>query len=162
MEMVSVVGVVVGGQCCIEPVAQAIAGRVEQLAFRCFQTPITFDGYHFAAPGFETRNIKGIGSGMFASAGSVYLVVTPVQKMGAPWPAYYNGCRVFKFTDIDFALLQKTGAQPTLIGSVNGTSGSFNGACSYHASASNSGMLYSELNTSATDRFQIFMSHTNF
>lgn len=101
-------------------------------------------------------------SGLFAAAGSVYLVVTPVQKIGAPWPAYYNGCYVFKFADIDAALLQKTGAQPTLIGAVNGTSGSFNGACGYHASASNSGMLYSELVTSATDRFQMFMSHINF
>ena len=101
-------------------------------------------------------------SGLFAAAGGMYLVVTPVQNVGAPWPAYYNGCRVFKFADIDSALLQKTGAQPTLIAAVNGTAGSFNGACAYHASASNSGMLYSELKTTVTDRFQIFMSHTNF
>jgi len=101
-------------------------------------------------------------SGMFASAGSVYLVVTPVQIGGAPFPDYYSGCRVFRFSNIDSALLQKTGAQPTLIGSVDGTSGSFNGACNYHASASKSGMLYSELKPSVTDKFQIFMSHANF
>lgn len=101
-------------------------------------------------------------SGLFAAAGSMYLVVTPIQKIGAPWPAYYNGCYVFKFADLDTALLQKTGNQPALIGSVGGTAGSFNGACAYHASANNSGMLYSELKTSVTDRFQIFMSHTNF
>ena len=101
-------------------------------------------------------------SGLFASAGNLYVVATPVQTSGAPWSAYYSGCHLFRFTDIDSALLQKTGVHPTLIASVNGTSGSFNGACSYHASASNSGMLYSELNTSVTDRFQIFMSHTNF
>jgi hypothetical protein len=101
-------------------------------------------------------------SGLFASAGSVYLVVTPVQTSGAPWPAYYSGCRVFRFADIDTGQLQETASQPTLIGSVGGTAGSFNGACSYHASASNSGMLYSELRTSVAERFQIFMSHTNF
>lgn len=103
-------------------------------------------------------------SSLFAAAGSMYLVVTPVQKVGAPWPAYYNGCYVFKFADIDAnpALLQKTGNQLVLIGSVGGTAGSFNGACGYHASASYSGMLYSELKTTVTDRFQIFMSHINF
>ena len=101
-------------------------------------------------------------SSMFTAAGSVYLVVTPVKTGGAPWADYYSGCRIFKFADIDTALLQKTGAQPTLIGSVDGTSGSFNGACSYHASTSQSGLLYSELRTSVTDKFQIFMSHTNF
>jgi hypothetical protein len=92
----------------------------------------------------------------------VYLVVTPVQTSGAPWPAYYSGCRVFRFADIDTGQLQETASQPTLIGSVGGTAGSFNGACSYHASASNSGMLYSELRSSVAERFQIFMSHTNF
>ena len=100
--------------------------------------------------------------GMFASAGSVYLVVTPVQNSGAPWPDYYSGCRVFKFADIDSGLLQKNGSQLTLMGSIEGTSGTFNGACSYHASAGNSGMLYSELKTSVSARFQIFMSNTNF
>lgn len=56
-------------------------------------------------------------SGLFASAGGVYLVVTPVQTSGAPWSNYYSGCRVFKFVDIDAALLQKTGSQLTLMGS---------------------------------------------
>lgn len=101
-------------------------------------------------------------SGLFASAGSVYLVVTPVQTSGAPWVDYYSGCRVFEFADIDTALLQKNGSQLILIGSIDGTTGSFNGACGYHASASQSGMLHSELKTSVTDRFQIFMTHTNF
>ncbi len=100
--------------------------------------------------------------GMFASAGSLYLVVTPVQTSGAPWPDYYNGCRIFKFSNIDSALLQKTGSQPTLIGSVDGSAGSFNGACGFHSSATNSGMLYSEANTSVIDKFQVFMSHTDF
>lgn len=98
-------------------------------------------------------------SGMFESGGSVYLVATPVQTSGAPWSDYYSGCRIFKFSDIDTATLQ--GSPPTLIGSVNGTPGSFNGACAYHASANMSGMLYSEFNTS-TFTFQIYKSHVNF
>ena len=104
--------------------------------------------------------------GLFASTGGVYLVVTGAQfvtpTIGVPYVAY-SGCRIFRFTDIDSALLQQTGAQPTLIGSINGSAESFNGACSYHASASQSGMFYSEINTSVTDVFfQIFMSRINF
>ena len=104
--------------------------------------------------------------GLFASTGGVYLVVTGAQfvtpSMGAAYVGL-SGCRIFRFTDIDSALLQQTGAQPTLIGSINGSAESFNGACSYHASASQSGMFYSEINTSVTDAFfQIFMSRINF
>lgn len=102
------------------------------------------------------------GSGLFESAGSMYLVATPVQTAGAPWPDYYNGCRVYRFSNIDSALLQTSGSQPALIGSVNGTAGSFNGACTYNTSANMSGMLYSEANTSVTDVFRIYMSHKNF
>ena len=101
-------------------------------------------------------------SGLFAAVGGVYLVATPVQSGGAPWSDYYSGCRIFKFADIDAGLLQKTGSQPTLISQVDGAAGSFNGACSYHTSATNSGMLYSQLDTSAADRFRIFMSKANF
>jgi hypothetical protein len=107
-----------------------------------------------AAFGFDTGFSA---SGMFESGGNVYLVATPVQS--APWPDYYSGCRIFRFANIDTATLQ--GSPPTLIGSVDGTAGSFNGACAYHASANMSGMLYSEFNTSTTT-FQIYMSHTNF
>jgi hypothetical protein len=111
-----------------------------------------------AAFGFDTGFSA---SGMFESAGSIYLVVTPVQTSGAPWADYYSGCRVFKFANIDSAQLQMSGSLPTLIGTVDGTSGSFNGACAYHASANMSGMLYSEFNMS-TLTYQMYMSHTNF
>ena len=111
-----------------------------------------------AALGFDT----GFSApGLFEAGGAVNLVVTPVQTSDAPWPDYYSGCRIFRFANLDTAQLQTTGAQPTLIDSVNGTTGSFNGACTYHTSASYSGMLYSELNTSVTDRFQIYKSHNN-
>lgn len=112
----------------------------------------------------------GFGSGfaapsMFASAGSVYLAVTGTNlvtpSVGDPYHKY-SGCRVFKFANLETAQLVPVGAQPTLVGSVNGSTGSFNGACAYHAAANMSGMLFSEINTSATDAFQMFMSHTNF
>ena len=96
---------------------------------------------------------------MFESGGNVYLVATPVQTSGAPWPDYYSGCRVFQFSNIDAATLQ--GSPPMLVGSVDGAAGSFNGACAYHASANMSGMLYSEFNTS-TLTFQIYKSHIDF
>jgi hypothetical protein len=100
--------------------------------------------------------------GMFASAGGVDLVVTPVQTGGAPFSDYYSGCRIFRFADIDAALLQKNGGQPVLVGAVDGAPGSFNGACNYHASANISGFLYSQLNASVPDKFQIYMSHMGF
>ena len=101
-------------------------------------------------------------SGMFESAGSIYLVATPVRTAGAPWPDYYSGCRVFRFANIDSALLQKSGPQPTLVGSVDGVPGTFNGACAFHVSAGGGGMLVSELNTSVIDKFRILMSHKTF
>jgi hypothetical protein len=64
--------------------------------------------------------------------------------------------------NLDAAQLQTTGGQPELIGTVNGTAGSFNGACAYHASASTSGVLYSELTASATDKFRMYKSHKTF
>jgi hypothetical protein len=112
-----------------------------------------------AALGYDTGFSA---TGMFESGGSVYLVSTPVRTAGAPWEDYYSGCRVFRFLNIDSALLQTSGTQPALIGSVDGAVGSFNGACAYHASSNMSGMLYSELTASAIDRFRMYMSHTNF
>jgi hypothetical protein len=103
--------------------------------------------------------------GLFASAGNMYLVVTGTNlvtpPVGIPY-VKYSGCRVFRFANLETATLEPVGAQPTLVSSINGTAGSFNGACAYHASANMSGMLFSEINTSVTDAFQMFMSHINF
>ena len=102
---------------------------------------------------------------MFASGKDVYLVVTGANlvtpPVGIPY-AKYSGCRVFKFADIETAKLESIGVQPTLVGSVDGTAGSFNGACAYHVSASKSGMLFGEINTAVVDTFQMFRSHINF
>lgn len=138
--------------------------------FKCASpcSTVSAAGWSYLGTALQDSNAAAFGfdsgfsaSGMFESAGSIYLVATPVQTAGAPWPDYYSGCRIFRFANIDTALLQMSGSQPALIGSVDGTAGSFNGACAYHASANMSGMLFSELNTS-TLVFQMYMSHANF
>jgi len=137
--------------------------------FKCTSACTTGGAWSYLGTALNNANAAALGydtgfsaSGMFESGGNVYLVATPVQTAGAPWSDYYSGCRIFRFANIDSAQLQMSGAQPALIGSVNGTQGSFNGACAYHASANMSGMLYSEINTSVTDMFQIYKSHINF
>jgi hypothetical protein len=132
--------------------------------FKCTSACTTGGGWSYLGTALNDADAASFGydtgfsaSGMFASGGNVYLVATPVQS--APWPDYYSGCRIFRFTNIDTATLQ--GSPPALIGSVNGTPGSFNGACAYHASANMSGMLYSEFNTPSLT-FGIYKSHINF
>ncbi|MBN2086448.1 MAG: exo-alpha-sialidase [Anaerolineales bacterium] len=99
---------------------------------------------------------------LFASAGNVYLLVTPVQTGGAPWSDYYSGCRVFQFSDLEAARLRMDGSRPKTIGAWDGSPGSFNGACAFHPAADSSGLLYSELVPSAVEKFQIFKSRTVF
>jgi hypothetical protein len=136
---------------------------------KCSGSCTTGSNWSYVGTVLNDTNATAIGydtgfsaSGLFESAGSIYLVATPVQTAGVPWSDYYSGCRVYRFSNIDSAQLEISGSQPGLIGSVNGTAGSFNGACAYNASANMSGMLYSEANTSGTDVFRIFMSHKNF
>jgi hypothetical protein len=103
--------------------------------------------------GFSATNLV-------ASGGQNYLIVTPVST--TPFDAHYNGCRVFKFTDIDTATLQRSAGIPTAIASVNGSAGSFNGACTYLPGASKAGILYSELVRTPSIQFKIFSSGINF
>jgi len=107
--------------------------------------------------------IKLFGGYLYDSANDTPAPTGTTQSSvgGAPWSDYYSGCRIFRFANIDSTQLQMSGPRPALIGSVDGTTGSFNGACTYDTLANMSGMLYSEFNTS-TLTFQIFKSHTNF
>jgi hypothetical protein len=137
--------------------------------FKCTSACTTGSAWSYLGTALQNSDAAAFGydtgfsaSGMFESGGNVYLVATPVQTSGAPWPDYYSGCRIFRFANIDSAQLQLSGGMPAPVGSVNGTQWSFNGACAYHASANLSGMLYSEVNTSVTDMFQIYKSHINF
>ncbi len=94
------------------------------------------------------------GSDLFVSGGINYLMVSPVTN--SPYTGSYNGCLVYRFSDIDTGVI--FGA-PDIIKTVTGTEGSFNGACAYHESAASSGFLYSELDdTGVTDPFRVFKS----
>jgi len=82
--------------------------------------------------------------GLFAASGNLHLVVTPVQTVGAPGQtitaaAVYSALPILKQQRFHLRFTTRCD------GSVDGIAGSFNGACSYHASAQHSGMLYSQL-----------------
>lgn len=92
------------------------------------------------------------------SGGKSYLIATPVENPGD----LYRGCRVFRFADLESGVLERTGGIPNIVTQVNGTSGSFNGACTYHSSSSGSGVIYSEINPSETEVFRLFRSGVQF
>jgi hypothetical protein len=76
---------------------------------------------------------------LFQSGGNTYLIVTPVSS--TPFDSYYNGCVVYRFTDLDAGTLNLT--QPA--GEVQGIAGSFHGAGTYLPQATGSGLIYSQL-----------------
>lgn len=92
---------------------------------------------------------------LWQSGTDTYLSVTPVSS--TPFDGYYNGCRIFKFSNLSTASLSST--LPTF--RVDGLSGSFNGAGTYLPEATGCGFLYSQVE-SATDRFRIMDSGVRF
>lgn len=88
-----------------------------------------------------------------ASSGKNYLIVTPTESPGE----LYRGCLVFEIADLATAALRRDANDPVLVKRVEGTSGSFNGACGYTQGAQASGILFSELNDT-TPQFRIFAS----
>lgn len=98
-------------------------------------------------------------SNLIQSNGQNYLIATP--RSSTPWDGYYNGCKIFRFSDIDTASLQRTGAVPDVISTVNGDAGSFNGACSYLPSALKAGVILDQLFPASSEKFRMFMSGVN-
>lgn len=92
------------------------------------------------------------------SDGKSYLIATPVENPGD----LYRGCRVFRFADLESGALERTGGIPNIVTQINGTRGSFNGACTYHSSSSGSGVIYSEVNPSEAEVFRLFRSGVQF
>ncbi|MCU7918807.1 MAG: hypothetical protein KZQ95_10670 [Candidatus Thiodiazotropha sp. (ex Epidulcina cf. delphinae)] len=93
---------------------------------------------------------------------ATYLIVTGVDQVipGADQPTNrYSGCLVFRVSDLDSARVERIAGNPVLIKRVDGSSGSFNGACGYDAQADGSGIIYSEFTPIATPRFHLFSSH---
>jgi hypothetical protein len=93
---------------------------------------------------------------LFSSGGKSYLIATPVAN--APWDSYYSGCRVFEFDNLETAALKESGGVPVAVKTIQGTAGSFNGACSYAPGASQAGVVLSEHMLSVVDRFRLFLT----
>jgi hypothetical protein len=81
-----------------------------------------------------------------------YLIVTPTES------DIYRGCLAFRISNLANATLDRSGGVPVLVKRISGTSGSFNGACSYDPRATGSGIIYSEATTSAP-QYHLFASH---
>lgn len=75
---------------------------------------------------------------VFAVGADVYLAVSPVSD--DPVPDAYNGCRFFRFASLDGAMVA-----PTPVATVDGTAGTFNGACTYDEGASGAGVIIGEV-----------------
>ncbi len=106
---------------------------------------------------FQTSDAVSLGyehfsaSDLFTSGGNKYLMVSPVTS--SPYEGSYNGCLVYRFSDMNAGTLFGV---HDIIKTITGTAGSFNGACAYHEDASASGFLYSELDAAAEDPFRIY------
>jgi len=85
-----------------------------------------------------------------------YLLVTPTEADG------YRGCFAFKIANLDSATLDRgAGGVATLQQSLQGTAGSFNGACGYTESNTTLGIVYSELFPGTPPQFRILPSNQN-
>ncbi|MES9972420.1 MAG: hypothetical protein ABW092_20495 [Candidatus Thiodiazotropha sp.] len=89
------------------------------------------------------------------TATATYLIVTGVVETDDR----YNGCLVFKVSDLASATLERSGGEPVLVTLVNGNSGSFNGACGYDPHDTADGIIYSEFTPTSSPRFHLFSSH---
>lgn len=94
------------------------------------------------------------GADIFEADGRHYLVVSPVTDQ--PVQGAYNGCLVFRFTNIGTGALDKTKA----ISRVSGTKHSFNGACTHQHSAAGGRFLYGEIQFGDRPTFHIFVDRT--
>ena len=99
-------------------------------------------------------------SSLVQSGGQNYLIATP--RSSTPDNGYYNGCKVFRFSDLDTATLQRTNGVPDVVATVNGDAGSFGGACTYLPSASRAGVIRGQIFPTATEKFRLLMSGVAF
>jgi hypothetical protein len=90
--------------------------------------------------------------------GDYYLLATPVDTTGDR----YDGCRVFRFTDLASGTLARVGGLPLTVAQVTGLSGSHHGACAHHAALAN-GILLSQVDTAGAPAvFRVFASGITF
>ena len=98
---------------------------------------------HFQAPSLVEK------------AGSVYLIVTPVNTTTGN---VYYGCEVYKFVDIDSIALERSAGVLVSYGSIGGEAGVHSGACDAYDGLQG-GIVISKFNTLNTpETFRIYKS----
>lgn len=129
--------------------------------FSCNQPCAVTSGWSYVKTLLQNSEAAALGylnfsaSELFTFQNENYLMVSPEGVTGVP--GIYHGCYVYKFTDIATGTLTST----TPSKKIEGTMNSFNGACTFHASARN-GFYYSEFNAQSSDVFRIFKSNLAF
>ena len=66
---------------------------------------------------------------LFSRDGKTYLMATRVSAK--PWKGSYSGCDIFRFVNLETAALEKDHGRLRIVGQVQGTPGSFNGAAPF-------------------------------
>jgi len=94
------------------------------------------------------------GTDLFSANGRTYLLASPVSNK--PVGNSYNGCDLFRFKDLDAGTLEQTGGHPTRLMKIHGDPDTFNGACTYQASAPKVGFLYGQITFAASPIFHIY------
>lgn len=95
------------------------------------------------------------GPHLFEKNGSMYVILTPVEDTTY---RRYDGCRIYRFSDIDTASLERRNGTLDEVKKITGTADSHHGACAYHP-ALQPGIIYGELvATDPPELFRIFQS----
>jgi len=105
---------------------------------------------HGAYDGFSAPDLVKVGA-------KNYLIVTPTYNDG------YRGCLVFEVSNLEPATLVRDGMSKAVVVksiNLNSTSDHF-GACGYHAGATASGVIHSEVRFSNIPNFHIFASRND-
>jgi hypothetical protein len=119
-----------------------------QASWRYVGTLLTPDDADF----FGFRSFSG--SDLFSDNGRAYLIASPVSDK--PVGNAYNGCYLFRFTDLDTGALERSRGHPVPLMNIHGSPNTFNGACTYQASAPNSGFLYGQITFAKLPIFHIY------
>ncbi|MBT4763222.1 MAG: hypothetical protein HOO06_16125 [Bdellovibrionaceae bacterium] len=101
---------------------------------------------------------------LFEYNSEYYVIVTPVMLVGSGPDSDYNGCEVYKFSSISSGTLEEVSGVPSKYISYVQPSNIFNGACTYHQSINDLGLIqsYIELTGTPTDYFRIHSTDQGF
>jgi len=158
---------------CFEPKVQnavgllamgilGVKGRVMMLKCDAPCHPANPGAWRYIATMLTDDDAKAAGflrysaSDLFAQDGNAYLMVSPVSDK--PVKASYNGCHIYRFSNLEKAMLELDRDKPRIIRKVQGHPGSFNGACTFQTSVAPSGFLYGEIDFAGRPVFRIFQT----